>query len=188
MIMPDPPSPPPEPQHALDPAQMVAKLPIGSVVYGFAEEEEGVWHTDFFVRERSDVLYQMALEPRLDMKVGAVESNGVLLVLLLFTFNPKLGVYVTWWNIHSPTNGPGDLHPFDAMERHEQPINFWFVGDSGTTEYQLQSRHRLQVFFREIRKQAEPYPAWTPEQFAREKADVAKDLPDDPMVLWKQME
>lgn len=175
------------PQHALDPAKMVADLPNGSVVYGFAEEEEGVWHTDFFVRERSDVLYQMALEPRLEMKAGAIESNGVLLVLLLFTFNPKLGIYLSWWNVHSPVSGPDDLHPFDAMQRHE-PINFWFVGDSRTTEYQLKVPHRLQVFFREMKSQAAPYPAWTPEKFAKEKAELMQDLPDDPMLLWKQME
>lgn len=190
MISPEESASSPSPEHGkndLDPARMVSDLPVGSVVYGFAEEEPGVWHTDLFIRERSDVLYQMSLEPRLEMKVGAIESNGVLIVLLLFTFNPKLAVYVTWWNMHTPVSGPDDLHPFEAMQRHE-PLNFWFVGDSGTTEYQIQAPHRLQVFFREIRQQVKDAPPWTPEQFIAEKNDLMKDLPDDPMRLWKQME
>lgn len=174
------------PDSVLDPVQIVAHAPVGSVVYGFAEEEPGIWHTDFIIRERTDVLYQMMLEPRLEVKAGAVESNGVALVLVLFTFNPKLAVYLTWWNLHAPVTGPDDLHPFEAMVRDE-PIHFWFVGDGETCDYQLQSRHPLQPFFREMRSQLGQLPPWSPGDFAREKADLLTDLPD-PMLLWKQME
>ncbi len=188
---------PSDPHEGFNPATLVADSPAGTVVYGFSWDEDPdnpeageVLNIDFIIRESTSTLEQMMHEPDLEIKAGLLEENGVLLAMVLFSFNPKLAVYRTFWNYYDgmeSEDAPGTEadHAFDLMATNT-PINYLFVGDSKDFEYQLQADHGLQTFFVDARDTARGMPPWTPEAFHEERRRLEADIPD-PMFLWKEM-
>ncbi len=185
MITPDFSSAPPSEPDPNDPTQFMPEMPTGTLIYGYAMDEEGPY-IEILIRETSANIARYKSAPDLQIRAGIILKNDIPVVVVLFSFNPDIAIYPSFWNFHHSAQSQEDGHLFDHLAHSTRELAFKIFGDSGNVEFLFPVKHPLSSFFETLSASLPQFDAWSENDFQFAVHQIYQDHPT-PESLWEHI-
>lgn len=164
----------------IDAAKWIKDSEPGTMAYAMQQTAaDGPWAIGFLVREQAWRVKGLGQNPDVELRCGAFEQDGVLLVVVLAKISGEL--YESWFNYHQTSN-LGDQY-FRAML--EQPaLTFTFFTPEPAKRIQI--NNRTGAFFTQALERAAQLPPWSMRDFDAARDKVYARYPTI-SKLWKEV-
>jgi len=163
----------------LTPMEMIRMFPPGCGFPAFVSLNGGKMETRLLIREDFEHLSTIKRNPKVEIRVGVITLNNVVLVPLMVRLDEKDELtYEMWLNYHS-----------DEMKQEinslgkQNNIDILFIGDNFKIDKIIKTGNFMKSFFKDLSNTINKVPKWSMEEFDNAK-DSTLNIYPDAIALW----
>ncbi len=163
----------------IDAAQFIKSAPAGTMAYARQQTAlDAPWMTGFLISEQKWRVQGLGQNPDIELRCGAFEQDGVLLVVALMQVSGEL--YETWFNYYQ-TDG-GEKYFRDLIE--QPAITFAFFAPDPIRVIAV--ANHLGDFFAQAQARATALKPWSMRDFDAAREKIYQRFPTV-SKLWKEV-
>jgi len=166
----------------IDPLEVLLTRPAGTMIYA-RSSFGGPMETALYIHEEPKYINRLKYNPIYEVRTGAIEVDGVLLVALMLQPNADGDMlYESWWNYHQPDGGDKAFADLATQEM----LKIIFVDSEGNYKKKSGIRNSLAPVFADYIERIKGFIPWSMKEFDAAKETVCEELPS-PRLLWDRL-